>query len=69
MTYAQHGGPTAPGPIAGLPWMKEMLDYAQSMTAKLELYNAYPGLRGVSIWVLGAEDPAVWNVMQGTFGR
>ncbi len=144
MTYAQHGGPTAPGPIAGLPWMKEMLDYAleqgvpiekislglpfysgywhpdsfgdrsvkvrgrevhhsladsllrtndvesiwladqgvtygfwqqygvfhwiflenvRSMKAKLDLFDEYPGLRGVSIWVLGAEDPAVWDVM------
>jgi len=150
MTYAQHGGPTAPGPIAGLPWMKEMLDYALSvgvpvekislglpfysgywhpdhfsngtarvrgneigharasslleengiepiwlseqgvsygfwqqfgvfhwiflenaraMQAKLELFNEYPGLRGVSIWVLGAEDPAVWEVMDQAFGR
>jgi spore germination protein YaaH len=145
MTYAQHGGPTAPGPIAGLPWMKEMLDYAlsegvpvekislgipfysgywypdhfpngtarvrgneigfdqatklleengvepiwvpeqgasygfwqhygvfrwvflenlQSMRAKLDLFNAYPGLRGVSIWVLGAEDPLVWEALE-----
>ena len=148
MTYAQHGGPTAPGPIAGLPWMKEMLDYAlaqgvpiekislglpfysgywypdhfsngtarvrgneigftqatelmasnnvdpvwiedqgvsygfwqhfgvfrwvfleniQSMQAKLSLVKAYPGLRGVSIWVLGAEDPKVWEELDRAF--
>ncbi|MDG1755588.1 MAG: glycosyl hydrolase family 18 protein [Rhodothermales bacterium] len=145
MTYAQHGGPTAPGPIAGLPWMKEMLDYAleqgvppekislglpfysgywhpdhfsndtirvrgreigyalgtdlieehgvtmhwlpeqgvsygfwqqngvfrwlfledaRAMEAKLSLFRAYPGLRGVSIWVLGAEDPRVWPLLK-----
>jgi len=145
MTYAQHGGPTAPGPIAGLPWMKEMLDYAleqgvpvekislglpfysgywhpdefangqvrvrgrevhfsladsllrtnnveriwleeqgvtygfwqhygvfhwvflenvRSMRAKLDLFEQYPGLRGISIWVLSAEDPAVWDLMR-----
>lgn len=148
MTYAQHGGPTAPGPIAGLPWMKEMLDYAlaqgvpiekislglpfysgywypdhfpdgtarvrgneigfeqassllkdngvepiwipeqgvsygfwqhygvfrwvflenlQSMQAKIELVKSYPGLRGVSIWVLGAEDPLVWDELDRAF--
>ena len=145
MTYAQHGGPTAPGPIAGLPWMKEMLDYAlsqdvpiekislglpfysgywypdefgdetvrvrgreisfriadsllttngvdpawlpeqgvsygfwqqfgvfhwvflenaRSMQAKMDLFHDYPGLRGVSIWVLSAEDPAVWDILK-----
>ena len=26
MTYAQHGGPTTPGPIAGLPWMRATLE-------------------------------------------
>jgi len=148
MTYAQHGGPTAPGPIAGLPWMKEMLDYAlsqgvpiekislglpfysgywypdhfadgmarvrgneigfiqastllsengiepiwveeqgvsygfwqhygvfrwvflenlRSMQAKLDLVKSYPGLRGVSIWVLGAEDPLVWDALDEAF--
>lgn len=148
MTYAQHGGPTAPGPIAGLPWMRRMLDYAleqgvppekisiglpfysgywhpdwfrdgsvrvrgnevqfsradslltannaeriwlpehgvtygfwpeygifhwvfleneRSMRAKLDFVAEYPGLRGVSIWVLGAEDPKVWPLLDTTF--
>ena len=148
MTYAQHGGPTAPGPIAGLPWMRRMLDYAleqgvppekisiglpfysgywhpdwfsdgsvrvrgnevhferadsllaandaeriwlpehgvtygfwpehgifhwvfleneRSMRAKLDLVAEYPGLRGVSIWVLGAEDPKVWPLLDAAF--
>ena len=148
MTYAQHGGPTAPGPIAGLPWMRAMLDYAieqgvppekisiglpfysgywhpdwfadgsvrvrgneigfqhadslltahnaertwlpehgvtygfwpeygvfhwvfledeRSMQAKLDFVAEYPGLRGVSIWVLGAEDPKVWPLLDTAF--
>ncbi|MGD8327940.1 MAG: hypothetical protein PVJ49_00810, partial [Acidobacteriota bacterium] len=27
MTYAQHAGGTTPGPVAGLPWMREMTDW------------------------------------------
>ncbi len=144
MTYAQHGGPTAPGPIAGLPWVRRMLDYAReagvpaekislgiptysgswypvhddargarvggfeisherarealaeydpaltwvpeigvhyafwsnegiyewlfledarSLEAKLDLFDEYEGLLGVSAWVLGAEDPDIWEVL------
>lgn len=143
MTYAQHGGPTAPGPIAGLPWVRRMLEYAlgegvppekislgiptysgfwspvhneargarvggfeihhsraldeieehgpeltwlpelgvhygfwsnegiyewlflenaRSLERKLDLFEEYEGLRGVSAWVLGAEDPDIWEV-------
>jgi spore germination protein YaaH len=150
MTYAQHGGPTAPGPIAGLPWIEEMLDYAlslgiapqkislgipfysgywlpdhfpngtarvrgreiryaladsllrvhdvdtvwlpdqgvsygfwqqygvfhwiflenaRSLKAKLETFRAVPGLRGISIWVLNAEDPGVWEVLNAQLSR
>jgi spore germination protein YaaH len=142
MTYAQHGAATAPGPIAGLPWMRRMLDFAlaegvapsrlsfglpfysgyweaghrestgprpfgrevprgfvqerlegeplwleeqgvsmafreeegtfqwlfiedaRSMAAKLELTAEYPPFRGLSIWVLGAEDPGVWALLR-----
>ena len=145
MTYAQHGVSTTPGPIAGLPWMTEMLEYAlslgiprekislgiptysgywqpwyndqkgayvkgaeihhdramelihgahaevawleregcsmaaysraavfeyvfledaRSFEAKLELFRAYPGLRGISVWVLGAEDPDIWSLLR-----
>jgi len=144
MTYAQHGGPTAPGPVAGLPWVRRMLEHAlaqgvppekislgiptysvwwlpvyteaggarvagreiphvrameelgkgtgrlewlpeigahyafwsnegiyewlfiedaRTLEAKLDLFEAYPGLRGISAWVLGAEDPAIWGVL------
>lgn len=153
MTYAQHGGVTAPGPIAGLPWMRRMVTYAletgvrpervslglpfysgwwapgyvehtgtarvfgheigwqraqelltesgapltwdaeqgasfarwesegtmqwlfledaRSMAAKLDLLRTWPGFRGVSIWVLGAEDPAMWDALRppGSEGR
>ena len=27
MTYSQHTRRTPPGPVAGIPWMKEMVDY------------------------------------------
>ena len=145
MTYAQHGGPTAPGPIAGLRWVRTMVEYAlgqgvrpeklsfgiptysghwfptydeargarvvgreipyararelleaagseprwlpergahyafwandgifewlfledrRSLAAKLDLFDAYPGLRGLSLWVLGAEDPGIWSVLE-----
>lgn len=36
------------------------LEDAASYWARLELLGEYPGLRGISVWVLGAEDPAVW---------
>jgi spore germination protein YaaH len=144
MTYAQHAGGTTPGPVAGLPWMREMTDWvlaqdvapekislgvpvysdhwlpiysepngarvigrdisfaqanalaedlgaewtwlpeqgvhyafgrrnvtfdwlfredARSFRAKLELFDEYPGLRGISVWVLGSEDPAIWDLL------
>jgi spore germination protein YaaH len=144
MTYAQHAGGTTPGPVAGLPWMREMLDYAlaqgvpaeklslgvpsysdywlptftvndgarvrgrdisyaranelaaamnaewiwlpdqavhyafgqrgvtfdwifredvHSFSAKLDLMDEYPGLHGISVWVLGSEDPAIWELL------
>ncbi|NBW94687.1 MAG: spore gernimation protein, partial [Bacteroidetes bacterium] len=43
------------------------LENARSMQAKLDLVAEYPGLRGVSIWVLGAEDPDVWPLLDATF--
>ncbi|MDH3733513.1 MAG: glycosyl hydrolase family 18 protein [Gemmatimonadota bacterium] len=144
MTYAQHGGPTAPGPIAGLPWVRRMLEHAlslgvppssislgvptysglwhpvhneargarvggfeipharateeiaehqpemtwlpdlgvhygfwsnegiyewlfledaRSLEEKLNLFEEYEGLRGISAWVMGAEDPEIWDVL------
>ena len=150
MTYAQHGGPTAPGPIAGLPWVRRMLDYAlaqgvppekislgiptysgfwspvhddvrsarvggfeihhsramdelaehgpeltwlpelgvhyafwsnegiyewlflenaRSLEPKLDLFEDYAGLRGISAWVMGAEDPAIWDVLDARMPR
>lgn len=48
MTYAVHGGPTAPGPIAGLPWVREMLQYAldqgvpaEKISLGLPFYSGY----------------------------
>jgi spore germination protein YaaH len=36
------------------------LENARAFAAKLELVRKY-GLRGYSVWVLGAEDPRVWS--------
>lgn len=150
MTYAQHGTATPPGPVAGLPWMRAMLDYAlaagvppeklslgipaysgywypahteergphgagaeihfdramdliaahgatlrwlpgegvhyafwpnagtfewifledrRSFERKVELFESYRGLRGVSVWVLGAEDPGIWEVVEERLPR
>jgi spore germination protein YaaH len=143
MTYAQHAGGTTPGPVAGLPWMRQMtewaltqgvppeklslgvpsysdywlpvyddagarvrgrdisfaraqelaaeagaewiwlpeqgvhyafwqrnvtfdwlfLEEARSFGLKLDLLSEYPGLRGISVWVLGSEDPAIWELL------
>ena len=144
MTYSQHGSAATPGPVGGLPWMRQMIDYALSegvsiekislgipsysgywyshynetrgagvagqeigfgrvtellenpgitiqwlaeqgvryafwensglfewvfiedqlsLSAKMGLFNEYPALRGISVWVLGAEDPRVWDVI------
>ncbi len=143
MTYAQHAGGTTPGPVAGLPWMRRMIDHvlaqgvppeklsvgvpsysdywlptygaagaqvrgrdisfsrarqlaadagaewiwlpeqgvhytfwqrnvtfdwifledARSFAAKLDMLRDYPGIRGISVWVLGSEDPGIWPVL------
>lgn len=149
MTYAQHGAVTTPGPVAGLPWMRSVLDHAlaagvppekislgipsysaywapgvaaeqgarvigaeigydramslieragadlrwltdqgvhfafwehggtfewlfledrRSVAAKLDLFASYKGLRGISVWVLGAEDPGIWDVVDARLG-
>ncbi|MGD8329464.1 MAG: glycosyl hydrolase, partial [Acidobacteriota bacterium] len=36
---------------------------ARSFRAKLGLFDRYPGLRGISVWVLGSEDPTIWDVL------
>ena len=150
MTYAQHGGPTAPGPIAGLPWVRRLMDHAlslgvppeklsfgvpsysghwypthdekrgprmvgreisysraqellassgaepqwlpeqgvnrvsweqegtfqwmfledgRSLRAKLDLFDSYPGLRGISVWMLGSEGPEFWPVLDEWLDR
>jgi spore germination protein YaaH len=39
------------------------LEDSRAFMAKLELVNTY-GLRGYSVWVLGAEDPGVWSALR-----
>ena len=144
MTYSQHTRRTPPGPVAGIPWMRQMVEYMldaginpqrislgipfystywfadyteskggfmngsgisyqkakslvdrydaevkwmedqkvnyafwsnggvfeyvfieddQSLEPKLRLLQEYK-LRGISVWRIGQEDPAVWEVLQ-----
>lgn len=39
------------------------LEDRRSFTAKLGLLEEFPGLRGISVWVLGLEDPGVWDLL------
>jgi spore germination protein YaaH len=39
------------------------LEDSRAFMAKLELVTKYE-LRGYSVWVLGSEDPAVWNALR-----
>ena len=36
---------------------------ARSFALKLGLLDDYPGLHGISVWVLGSEDPAIWELL------
>ncbi|MCH7825996.1 MAG: hypothetical protein IH849_14450 [Acidobacteria bacterium] len=36
---------------------------ARSFARKLDLLAEYPGLHGISVWVLGSEDPAIWPLL------
>ena len=36
----------------------------RAFETKLGLLDEYPGLRGVSIWVLGSEEPGVWRALE-----
>ncbi|MEO9145321.1 MAG: glycosyl hydrolase family 18 protein [Ginsengibacter sp.] len=38
------------------------IEDAQSLKPKLDLLKKY-NLRGISVWVLGSEDPAFWNIL------
>lgn len=39
------------------------LENERSFKAKYQLMNRYK-LRGISVWVLGSEDPAIWEVLK-----
>lgn len=49
-------------PVAGT-WEWVFVENARSFRAKLDLVEEY-GLRGFSVWALGSEDPAVWDVLR-----
>jgi spore germination protein YaaH len=40
------------------------IEDARALQAKLDLQRRY-GLRGISVWRIGQEDPAVWPVLSG----
>lgn len=46
----------------GGTWEWIFLEDARSFAAKLKLANEF-GLRGFSAWVLGPEDPAIWEML------
>ena len=48
MTYAQHAGGSAPGPVAGYPWLVACLDYVLSLGVPPEKISL--GLAGYSDW-------------------
>lgn len=51
-------------PVGGtFEWI--FLEDARSFRAKLDLMNRYR-LRGFSVWVLGPEDPAIWEALPVT---
>jgi spore germination protein YaaH len=41
----------------------------RSFEAKMKLFSSFQGLRGISVWVLGAEDPLVWTLLDETRSR
>lgn len=54
-------------PVGGtFEWI--FLEDARSFRAKLDLMQRY-GLRGFSVWVLGPEDPAIWESLPQRSGR
>lgn len=40
------------------------LENARTFETKLGLLDEYPGLRGISVWVLSAEDPGTWDTLR-----
>jgi len=42
--------------------MNTYIEDSQSLKPKLNILKKYK-LRGISVWVLGSEDPAFWNVL------
>ncbi len=45
------------------------LENRRTFWTKLDLFDANAGLRGISVWVLGAEDPGIWGVVKERMGR
>lgn len=40
------------------------LEDRRAFDAKLDLFETYQGLHGISVWVLGLEDPGIWDVLR-----
>jgi len=54
MTYDQHGGSTPPGPVAGMPWVEDLLAYCLNQIPKEKVSLGIPlyGRR----WYAGVRD-------------
>jgi spore germination protein len=56
MTYDEHCNPGAPGPVAGLPWVRRVVDYALSQMPAAKIYL---GLADYGYDWYGASAPTV----------
>jgi spore germination protein YaaH len=48
-------------------WM--FIEEGRSLRAKLDLFDSYPGMRGISVWVLRSAGPEFWPVLEEWLGR
>jgi spore germination protein YaaH len=59
MAYPQHAGFSGPGPLAGLPWVRKIVDFTRANMSADKISLGVP-LYGFH-WVASADDPAKWK--------